>query len=544
MVVANKHKDRPARQKKKTAASAQAEIQPEEKPVSFLEEVAKMATLAEEAIYQLRCETHHDRFQFRDLQLSHLFPQKIDPPEYLGQLKAVVNEYLQQTRPYGLGEWDFRAGSPLEENTSRFGFAVHAWKSQVYTARKAGIDKMVDEAFQRIVRSAEGELADMIFNVGMSSQNQDNFFAQAHKIKLCAPEQLEGEKRTMKTILYMAELPRPEFLDKLYEMCFKAEVKQRGWDELDDETLAEALEKENVPLEDFAWHTGKNLISKKMNVAPTETVSSSKTISKVYPLLELSKIYSRKDKWNEPSSYGSALTSLNQSLASAKRWGEVFPLPTTEINGREYVRLPTIKEILQSIVINFNTNRSHDGKNRDRNERIELLEYGYPTCSALLNNIERFGSDNLSMIPRYEALSAYSFERERNDRGYVKVPKFMPPYGRFERDIFSIPLDGINFDSNLEIDNPIWLAAVDGDGDLLREVLRIQEIYCLEKKKCNKDRQTPDKFMKQKLYMLLESWRGPWDIHRVQFPNSNNALYPLMLNPYSLTLNAFPYLDR
>lgn len=214
---------------------------------TFLKEVAVMATLAEEAIRKLRTESHGDDFTFKKLDLSLLFPQTVDSLDYLGRLEGVVSDYLSQTARFGLSESaSFRSGTPIEENTAGYVSTVTKWMKQVYTSRKEEIDARVDALSKDISDYANLRARDAAFALSIQSDDKNRFIAVAGKPNLDLDSLLAGTLAELKTKFYETELPRPEDLAKLYETCFNAEVKQRGWLELEDAQLIEVLERENA----------------------------------------------------------------------------------------------------------------------------------------------------------------------------------------------------------------------------------------------------------------------------------------------------------
>lgn len=221
--------------------------EPQTEP-TFLKSVAEMATLAEEAIRKLRTEKHNDGFKFADLQpdLTYLFPKHVGSLEYLGRMEKVVGTYLENTAISGLGGGaDLRNGNAINANTSHFPWTVADWMKSVYTPRKEEIDKRVEEAFLRISNHATQELRNLTFDICSGSQDSDRALAIAGKPALSL-EELTGKMSELKTRFYEAELPHPEDLTRLYELCFNAEVKQRGWLDLEDAQLIEVLKKENA----------------------------------------------------------------------------------------------------------------------------------------------------------------------------------------------------------------------------------------------------------------------------------------------------------
>lgn len=242
---------------KKEEDAPKAELQAEP---TFLKAVAQMATLAEEAMRKLRTETHRDNFKFTDLDLSHLYPQTVNSIEYLERLEPVVRDYLSQTARFGLDEkGDSLSGTSIEENTVSYEFTVEKWRKEVYTARKDEIDARVKALSKDISDYANLRARDAAFALGTHSDDRNRFMALAEKPELGLDDLLAGTLAELKTRFYESELPHPEDLAKLYELCFNAEVKQRGWMELEDEKVAEALEAEKIPLEMFAKYTGREV---------------------------------------------------------------------------------------------------------------------------------------------------------------------------------------------------------------------------------------------------------------------------------------------
>lgn len=434
---------------------------------TFLKAVAQMATLAEEAMRKLRTEPHGDGFKFIDLDLSYLFPQTIHSVEYLektflARLEPVVNDYLSQTAPYGLSQRDARAGTPIEENTARYEFTVTEWMKQVYTPRKDEIDARVDSAFLRITNHATRELRDLTFDICLGSQEIDRAFAVAGKSELSL-EELAGKKAELKTRFYESELPHPEELAKLYELCFNAEVKQKGWEELDNDKLVEALKAENVPLEMFAKYTGREI------KLPEE--KNAKKKGKIRPIIDI--ITDKKSPdgaetqliagvpkqyhFISTSNYFAALTQLRRDCASDSNSLQ----PTINIAGRNYVRPSTVKELMQFRLENYNTLTNPDDSSRTEEERKQLLNQWFFTCGGIAYSTD--GRFKLSReAPQLITMNSIPTQI------YLSVI-----YSDFNGEQFNRNQRGIKYNIPLTeeeaVAHPVWRYLAEDDSTLLRE---------------------------------------------------------------------------
>ncbi|HLD72175.1 MAG TPA: hypothetical protein VJA23_01175 [Candidatus Nanoarchaeia archaeon] len=461
---------------KKEEGAPQAEPQTEP---TFLKGVATMATLAEEASRKLRTEVHGDSFRFKDLDLSYLFPQAVGSVEYLERLEPVVSEYLAQTARFGLEQGDHRAGTPIEENTAHYESTVTEWMAKVYTPRKEEIDKKVDDAFLRITNHATQELRDLAFALCSGSAEIDRALAVVGRPELSL-EELAGKKSELKTRFYEAELPHPEDLIKLYELCFNAEVKQRGWMELKDEKLAEALEMENVPLEMFAKYTGREvklpekqpneeLKPKKkrkrrqiLDILSGSTPSASTGIR--ISLTGQNSEFTARDHV-EGSNYVKALRALRTSYAKKKCPAQ----PTITINGKIYVRPPTLYEVLTARVNDFNSKTNPDGTPRESEDLLRFFNVALDSCTG---RQYRGGTSKFKLIPICPQLVALSALPREN---YLELP-YADSVGE-ERDSNNGKYN-VNLSKSEVLKHPDWIFLANGDRSLLGATFDIFTQVC------------------------------------------------------------------
>lgn len=369
-------------------------VEPQPEP-TFLKEVAQMATLAEEAIRKLRTEPHGDNFTFKKLDLSPLFPKTVDSLDYLERLEGIANDYLNQTARFGLSERaSFRAGTPIEENTSSYIGTVAEWMKSVYTPRKDEIDARVEALIKDISDYANLRARDAASVLSLHSDDTNRFIAVAGKPYLDLDSLLAGTLAELKTKLYETELPRPEDLAKLYETCFNAEVKQRGWLDLEDEKLAEALAQENVPLEMFAKYNPEREI--KLPEVKAEETGKPKRKGKLARIMDIirtpaqaasadgrtSTLIAGTPKQYHFISAGNYFVALEQ-LRTDSAADQNSLQPTVTIAGRTYVRPLTVKEILQFRLEDYNTLTNPNGSIRTEEERKRLLNQWFFTCSGI-----------------------------------------------------------------------------------------------------------------------------------------------------------------
>ncbi len=460
---------------------AMAEQIPEAKPQvepTFLKDVARMATLAEEAIQKLRTEVHgSDDFTFQKLNLSHLFPQTVDSIDYLGRLEGVVNDYLNQTARFGLSERaSFRAGTPIEENTSGYIGTVAEWMKAVYTNRKDEIDKRVEEAFLRISNHATQELRNLTFDICSGSQDSDRALAIAGKPALSL-EELTGKMSELKTKFYETELPRPEDLAKLYETCFNAEVKQRGWLDLEDDKLAGTLAQENVPMEMFMKYTGREAPPSKEKAA--EAVKPKGKLRRILDILGApakaagangrtpavqSSSFTARDYIEAPS-YFQALQALRTSYIN----GECPNQPIITHNGQTYARPPTFYELLSAKVNDFHSKSNVDGSAKEGEDPLRFFKVFLDTCTG---RHYKGGTTKFKLIPICPQLITLSSEPRAN---YLGLP-YVDSVGD-ERDS-SNGKYGVNLSKSEVLDHQDWLYLANENRQLLGEVFDIVKLAC------------------------------------------------------------------
>ena len=448
---------------------------------TFLKAVAQMATLAEEAIRKLRTETHLDKFKFADLELSYLFPNTIHSvdsfsTESLARLETVVNDYLTQTARFGLNErGDSRAGNAVEENTVTFAPIATEWMKKVYTSRKEEIDARVDELSKRISGYATREIRDTVFGLGFSSSEQDQCFAVVGKPELSL-EELTGKMYELKTRFYETELPHPEDLAKLYELCFNAEVKQRGWEELDDGKLATVLAEENVPLELFGKYTGREIKlpeESKSNLSEMGKPKRKGTIEVIkeiirtptpIPVIPNTSSFIARD-YVEGSNYLQALQALRTSYASR----ECPNQPTVTINGQTYVRPPTLYEVLKARVEDFNCKTNPDGTPRDGEDPLRFFKVWLDSCTG--RHYKR-GTTKFKIIPVCPQLITLS-AGPRAD--YLELP--YADSVSDERDS-SNGKYGVNLSKSEVLEHSDWLFVTNENRALLGETFDIIKRAC------------------------------------------------------------------
>ena len=435
---------------------------------TFLKTVAQMATLAEEAIRKLRTEVHPDSFTFKKLDLSPLFPQTVNSLDYLGRLETVVSNYLAQTARFGLSEIaSFRSGTSIEENTTSYSPTITEWMKNVYTPRKAEIDARVDALSKDISDYANLRARDAAFALSTHSNDENRFIAVAGKPNLNLDNLLAGTLAELKTRFYETELPHPEDLAKLYELCFNAEVKQRDWEELDDKKLAEALAQENVPVEMFVKYTGREvkLIEEKsegktgiiidiINRPAQDDDAGSRTSALIAGV-------PKQYHFISAPNYFTALEQLRSDCASDPNSLQ----PTITIAGRNYVRPPTVKEIMQLRLEDYNTLTNPDGTPRTEEERKQLLNKWFFTCSGIAYSTN--GNFKLSReVPQLVTMDS------------VPTTAYLPVnYANLNQNNnwqeFARDQSGVKYNTALTeeevVAHPVWRYLADDNSMLLRE---------------------------------------------------------------------------
>jgi hypothetical protein len=440
--------------------------EPQAEP-TFLKEVATMATLAEEAIRKLRTEVHGDSFKFTDLDLSYLYPQTINSVEYLERLEPVVRDYLAQTARFGLDEKkDFRIGTPIEENTSNYEISATKWMKQVYTPRKDEIDARVEALSKDISDYANFRARDAAFALGTHSNDRNRFMTLAGKPELSLDAFLAGTLAELKTRFYETELPHPEDLAKLYELCFNAEVKQRGWERLDDEKLAQALAGENVPLEIFAKYTEREvkLLKKKEEEPTSEMKGKLRRIIGIFKgstppadtgtnLTMPASDFTARD-YVEGSNYFRALQALRTSFAN----GECPVQPTITINGQTYVRPPTLYEVLTARVNDFNSKTNPNGTPRKDEDPLRLFRIYLDSCTGRHYHGRTTKFKLIPICPQLVALPALS------QKNYLEL-SYANSEGE-ERDSINGEYN-VNLSKREVLEHQDWLFVANGDRSLL-----------------------------------------------------------------------------
>jgi len=459
-----------ATEKKEDAPKAEPQTGP-----TFLKDVAQMATLAEEASRRLRTEVHGDGFKFKDLDLSYLFPQTVNSVEYLERLEPVVRDYLSQTARFGLDEKGHPLSSnSIEENTASYEYTIKEWMRKVYTPRKEDIDARVEALSKDISDYANLKARDAALALGTHSNDKNRFMTVAGKPELGLDNLLAGTLAELKTQFYETELPHPEDLVKLYELCFNAEVKQRGWMELEDEKLAEALEAEKVPLKMFGKYTGREVRMPEKQpekkgklgvigriletLAPAQRQGASAGTLQVVGVPKQYHICSASD-------YFTALQQLRLDCASDPNSLQ----PSVTIAGQDYVRLLTVKEIMQFRLEDYNTLTNPGGSIRTEEDREQLLTQWFFSGSGIAYSagdgkfkLSRAASPLITMdsVPAqaglpvdYSALNGQDWhEFDRNQRG-------------IKYNIFLTKKEVVN--------HPGWRFLAEDDARLLRETYQL-----------------------------------------------------------------------
>ncbi|MBI4152457.1 hypothetical protein HY495_01990 [Candidatus Woesearchaeota archaeon] len=239
---------------------------------SFFDEVQQLYCTAEDVLASLRCHAH----SFKDL------PAEADPVSYIlshandfrskfrgrdvdgNLITHVLRSYLEQTKSdqvIGLTDITDKRTSPdlVARNTTRYGHTVRMWNQQVYNERKEAIDAAAADLEQRLASlSVKAEelsrdvMEEHLYPVFDRSTFADVMTRDSFSFRELIPALVAHWHQKV----YASAQIAGEDPGLLYDLSFQTIAEQRGWRDLDDQSLLGALAAENIPPEIFVHYTG------------------------------------------------------------------------------------------------------------------------------------------------------------------------------------------------------------------------------------------------------------------------------------------------
>ena len=463
---------------------------------NFLGLVARFATSCEDIIQGLRLETHKDspidfaNYICPDL-LQDLFPvvnpitefdvldekkeaiKKEEKEKKLQLFTDVLSGYLNQVpndldivgfyqRSYDK-EQALRDQDPIARNTSLYDFQVNAWKSKLYTDKKLAIDKAIAGLETRLESIIHLEGQNTIETVSSS------FSAEAFPLLFGEGMQVNGDLRRSliglrKKMYQAAAFEYKEDPELLYRLSFNACTKAKGWQELEDKQLYEALESENVSAAVFEKWTGR-----KINYQPKqEPDNKPRTVAEVIreqaanpPQRNIKLQY---ELMLEATSYANGVGAFRDSYKDKE--AEVPQQLLYDNNGKTIIRPLTFRENLLARVEDFETLNNSDGTERTLDQRLRLFKKWLDSCTGIAYSAEQTDSnqtDDFRIIPVCKELITISssFNQEFISINYATLQEGTP----LKRSQAKYNL-GLTQSEVLEHQG--WLVAVEEDKTLLQ----------------------------------------------------------------------------
>lgn len=216
--------------------------------LNFFQQVEYLTRAATETIDSLRLNVHGADVDFVDA-----VPEYARDDGLVPILRQAVSEYLGQTRAeriLGLPKDWREPKDSVRRNTSTHSHIVAVWRNEHY-ARMRGIDVVIAEA---------GEEIDTLLEL-LSAQTTEALRRETGiecDVNLVSNAGLFRLTTRVKSELYRKAGVR-EDPELLYQTCFQAVMKERGWDELSNARLLKALEHEGILVDQFEAYLGRRI---------------------------------------------------------------------------------------------------------------------------------------------------------------------------------------------------------------------------------------------------------------------------------------------
>ena len=220
-------------------------------PKSFLDTVALTAESAEKVIEALRLNV----FAYERPKLEDLVPDKYQEIALAALLESILCQYFTQVdlsaelglkdrpKPSGMEADDF-----LWQNASQASGDPVLWKQGVHHYLRAYVDNALSRAAADIKEYAKRRFGSI--NERLHAEGVENIpLAQLDGV-------MAAECSRLRSTYYKALGTPQDDLELLYKLSFQGCVKAQGWDKLEGEELAAALEKEQVALSIFEKYMG------------------------------------------------------------------------------------------------------------------------------------------------------------------------------------------------------------------------------------------------------------------------------------------------
>ncbi|MDP3640709.1 MAG: hypothetical protein Q8R53_05955, partial [Nanoarchaeota archaeon] len=378
---------------------------PPRKETTFLEEVEHVAVAAENMLWGIRSQY----FPYGTPSLDELLC-----PDHLqgliisqAQMADLLRQYitavpLHQKIPVA----HHRSSDIVIESANVWSGDPVAWEREVRTSIRKHLDALVHafekEAAQK-AQTLEEELertASRLYHLAYEAYGSSE---QKAPPTIRFGGLLTGRIKELQNELQAAaKLRYPDDFKLLYELSFKAVVEAKGWDKLNDEQLAEALERKQVPLLIFEGYTGREITPpKKKPETVAEVIAEVKRKAEHYSRggsSDLRSIDGQIILMPKKSTYVLGTQALRE--ACAKEPNSPHPV-FTRADGTQIYRSLTFHEDLLARVTDFNTEHDASGAQRSLADRLRLFDHWLDSCTGTAYEA---GTDMMKIIPACEPL--------------------------------------------------------------------------------------------------------------------------------------------
>jgi hypothetical protein len=434
------------------------EIGTEVRTPTFLAEVERLATAIDDYIIpSLRMEIHTESWLPANL--------RDEIPDFAVQgniskeiVAEVVSRYLSETVSVVESMTNVKSDrfdyilNPVEKNVSVFPHTADCWRERHYS-KKSDVDRRVERIHRKLEDIAEQEAASLNAHFGL------NGFP-----KLSLNGTLAHSLAEYRQSLYQRTGVQGEEPVLLYQLCFQTLAKAKGWDQLEDQELIKVLNIEGIPVKEFTSLTEREVKLPERDESKTGiyAVDNVNVMSNRNPAVGGAVISDVPKQYHfiSAGNYFAALEQLRRDCATDSNSLQ----PITVIAGQNYVRPPTVKEIMQWRLEDYNTLTNLAGSPRTE-ERKQLLNQWFFTCGGIAYSTDgRFKLSKetpqlitMNSVPTQAYLPVdYLVLNQNNnwqefDRNQVGVK-------------YSIPLT-----EDEVVAHPVWRYLAEDDSTLLRE---------------------------------------------------------------------------
>jgi len=360
---------------------------------TFLQRVDGLAQAAYEVIVSLRLQDGHPTSLNANTLSDYIPPDMVQGADFKIVTTVVVDYLDREKLDYEIGLSKFKDArtphDPVTRNRALFKHHVQWWENNVYTKKKKRIDELVD-------RTLRDGFTDLTKNIARKLLVDDQENKGLSELVEGGIDDFQGKEKPLRAMLKkrLYEAMETEHFDNpelLYDLSCLAQMKNEGWQELNDEELVRKLKEEEMPLE-LAERYLRRKLSPEIVMVDNHLITGNEEVCD-YVLLP------------KVRGYGAALQQLQQACLEDQNSRQ----PRTH---EGIIRPLTIEEQVKVFVDNYAKGR-------------ELLNIFWDSCSAIVykGNSSRFKI--LSLSPQLLSLDQET-EIAELDIDYHKIegPEF------------------------------------------------------------------------------------------------------------------------